>query len=122
MERSNKILKAKQDGILKMEEMKQAYENVGIIIGHDSAYVAQQMMQNALMNNEAGARITYPPVRVQVEQNADAIINPMMNKEYRNTSNKEMLDKVVEFYNNLEIHNKEFIKKYDAELKSKKLL
>lgn len=68
MERSNKILKAKQDGILNMEEMNRAYENVGIIIGYDSAYVAQQIMQTALKDNEAGVRISYPPVRAQVEK------------------------------------------------------
>lgn len=108
MERSNKILKAKGDGILNLEDMNRAYENIGIIIGYDSAYVAQQMMKKALKDNEAGAQLSYPPVRVQVETNADAIINPMKNPNFKETSNKEVLENVSKFYTELAVNTNKF--------------
>lgn len=121
MERSNKILKAKQDGITNMEEIKKAAENVGIIIGYDSAYVAQKMLEKVLKNNEAGARVSYPPMKEQILKNADAIINPMIKTNNSYPSNKKVLDDVVKFYNDIEIQNMEFIKKYDAIFKSRNL-
>lgn len=101
IERSNQILKARSAGITEIQEMKEAYENVGIPIGFDSVYVAQRMMDNALCNNEAGAQINYAPVRKQIQENADAIINPMMEKSYHYTPNEEILEEVSHFYKNL---------------------
>lgn len=121
IERSNQILRAKKDGVTNLEDVKNAYDNVGIIIGYDSAYVAQEMMKKVLKNDEKGVQLSYPPVRVQVEKNADAIINSLMNSQYNNTSNKEILDKVVEFYTNLSSQAKRFESVTGYKFESRKL-
>ena len=101
MERSNKILKARSSGITEIPEMKEAFEGSKIYIGFSPAYVAQQMMANALKNNEAGAQVNYAPIRKQIQENADAIINPMMKKNYNYQPNEKILEEVSYFYKKL---------------------
>ena len=101
MERSNKILKARSSGITEIPEMKEAFEGSKIYIGFSPAYVAQQMMANALKNNEAGAQVNYAPIRKQIQENADAIINPMMKKNYSYEPNEKILEEVSHFYKKL---------------------
>ena len=103
MERSNKILKARSSGITEIPEMKEAFEGLKMTIGFDPAYVAQEMMEKALKHNEKGAQVNYAPIRKQLQENADAIINPMMNKKYcNNTSNEDILKEVSKFYKKLD--------------------
>lgn len=111
MERSNKILKARSSGIAEIPEMKEAFEGLKMTIGFDPAYVAQQMMEKALKHNEKGAQVNYAPIRKQLQENADAIINPMMNKNYYyKSSNETILKEVADFYKEL-AYQKEVIMK-----------
>lgn len=111
IERSNKILKARSAGIAEIPEMKEAFEDLKMTIGCDPAYVAQQMMEKALKHNEKGAQVNYAPIRKQLQENADAIINPMMNKNYYyKSSNEAILKGVADFYKKL-AYQKEVIMK-----------
>ena len=101
MERSNKILKARSAGITEIPEMQEAFESSKMTIGYDSACVAQKMMEKVLKCNEKGAQVGYAPIRKQLQENADAIINPMMNKGWNNTPNEAILKGVSEFYKKL---------------------
>ncbi len=112
IERSNKVLKARKDGITQIPEMEMAYENAGVYIGYDPAIVAQRMMERALMNSEQGVQVNYPPVRRQILENANAIILPMMDKCFHyNNSNEKILSDVSEFNNAIASNKAELIKK-----------
>lgn len=121
MERNNKILKAKRAGITKMEEMNEAYNKAGSYIGSEPESLVPGLMEEILTYNEVGAQISYPPIRAQVEKNADALINPMMNPNYRRTSNKEVLEKVSKFYEELAIQTEKFEIKNNCKFESRNL-
>ena len=120
MERNNQILKAIIADITNMEDLKKAYENIGIIIGQNPAYVVQEMMIKVLKNDEMGLKLLYPPIREQVEINADAIINSMMNNQRYNTPNKKLLDEVVKFYTDLSNQTKNFESTNNFKFESRK--
>lgn len=109
MERSNKILKARQDKILDIPEMNKAFEDCKLGIGYDPYHVAQGMIKKVLVNNDIGARINYPPIRRQILLNADAITKPMINPTYYYHSNDKILEDVAEFYQKFEINKKELM-------------
>lgn len=102
MERSNKILKAKNEGIAQIPGMKEIYDNINLSIGYSPVYVAQDMMTKILKNTEKGIQINYPPIKKQVLENADAIINPMKNKTYSYDTNEKVLTEVIDFYKKLD--------------------
>ena len=89
LERNNKILKAKQDGITKIPEMQKTYESSKTYIGLDPYMVFQYMMKRALLHDEkACEQLNYPPIMRQVLMNADALSQPLMKKNnyYRETN------------------------------------
>lgn len=89
LERNNKILKAKQDGITKIPEMQKTYESSKTYIGLDPYIVFQYMMKRALLHDEkACEQLNYPPIMRQVLMNADALSQPLMKKNnyYRETN------------------------------------
>ena len=110
IERSNKILKAREARITDIPEMRDAFNNITVRnMGYNSVYFAQNMMKKVLQNSEKGVQINYPPIRKQVQENADAIINPMKNKFYTYSTNEKILNEVTDFYKNLD-SNKERLK------------
>ena len=90
LERNNKILKAKQDGITKIPEMRKTYESSKTYIGLDPYMVFQYMMKRALLHDEkACEQLNYPPIMRQVLMNADALSQPLKMKKdnyYRKTN------------------------------------
>ena len=112
MERSNKILKAKKAGITKIPEMLEEYSKLNFDIGDDSSvYVAQNMMKNALINDLKGTYVNYPPIKKQIIENANAIINPMKTeRKYPDLSNEEVLNTVSKFHEKLASQKEKLMK------------
>lgn len=109
MERSNKILKARIDGITEMPEMQEAYKKSCTYLGLEPIYVAQEMMAYVLKQNEKGAQVNYPPVRAQLLENMNALIEPLKTKNQRYKANEAVLNEVVDFYKNLDSNMKELL-------------
>ena len=82
IERNNKILKAKKDGITKIPELDKAYNEAKTFVGFEPVYIAQKIITSALRENEKATQINYPAIKAQVLKNMNAILEPMMIKGF----------------------------------------
>lgn len=105
MERSNTILKAKQDKMDAVPKVGKALEDSRseLTIGYEPAYVAAEMMENILKFDERGEYLNSPVMFNQVKNNAEAIILPMhtARSQYAPANIDKALKEVVDFHNNL---------------------
>lgn len=97
MELNNILLKGIKDGINKIPEVEEAFaktkKSIGLAhLGNDPYYTACIMLGNILRLQPQASRIQSPIIYAQVKANAEALINPMMNKRYTysNSVDKEM--------------------------------
>ena len=98
MERNNILLKGKKDGIDKIPEvgdaLEKAQQNVGLRwLACDSYCLACTMLGNVLKVQPKASYIQSPAIYAQVKANAEALIEPMMDKRftYYESIDKEMI-------------------------------
>lgn len=110
LERSNKILKAREDRITNIQEMQEAYENLKLPLGYSSVNVVQTLAEHVLKNNEQGAMVNYPPVKKVIIDNLEALTQPMKKDDYYYKSTAEIIKQVEDYYANLELNKSAILK------------
>lgn len=111
LERSNKILKAREDGITNILEMQEAYENSKLPLGMGSVHVTQTIAERVLKRNEAGTQICYLPVRKVITDNLDALLQPMKKNGYYYNDTSKIINDVVDFHTKLANGKNDLIKR-----------
>ena len=102
--------------------MLEKYSKLNFAIGYDSVYVAQNMMKNALINDLKGTYVNYPPIKKQIIENANAIINPMKTeRKYPDLSNEEVLNTVSEFHEKLASQKEKLMKEKGLRFEQKNI-
>ena len=109
IERSNKILKARKEGITQLPEIATLYKERKTYIGFEPVFVAQEIIKQGLIENENGAKINHPKIRAQVLENMNAITKHMSTTEDLYAFNDKILIEVSEIHRNLYDNQKELL-------------